>query len=127
MNSINLIGRLGKDPDVRYLDDGKVVGKASIAVKRWGEGADWFDLEVWGKQAQTLADYCRKGDQIGIGGRMTQEEWTDRNSGEVRKRWLVKVNNLELLSKSTESPRPAAQAAVPLQQSANWGEDEVPF
>jgi single-strand DNA-binding protein len=109
MNTISLIGRLGRDPEVKYFEDGKVVGKVSIAVKRWNEGADWFSIECWGKTATVLADYCRKGDQIGVTGRMSQDEWTDRASGEKRTSWKVVVANLDLLAKAPE--RQAAQAA----------------
>lgn len=114
MNTISLIGRLGKDPEVRYFDDGKVVGKVSIAVRKWGEGADWFNIEVWGKQAQTLGDYCRKGDQIGVSGRMSQESYKDKTSGEERKSWVVKVNSLELIGGKRDQEQPQQQA------SPNW-------
>lgn len=134
MNNISLVGRLGKDPDVRYFEDGKVVGKVSIAVRRWKDGADWFNLEVWGKQAQILADYCRKGDQIGVDGRMQQDSYNDRQTGEERKVWTVKVSNLHLLGKGGESGTGGTQRTAgtggtsrTATAPANWDEEEVPF
>jgi single-strand DNA-binding protein len=137
MNSISLIGRLGKDPDTKYFEDGKVVSKTSIAVRRWGEGSDWFDLEVWGKQAQTLTDYARKGDQIGVTGRMTTETWADRNTGEERKRWVVKVSSIELCAKSRggSEGEPSQAAAAPQRvQAPAWNanpsqmdDEDIPF
>ena len=132
MNNISLVGRLGKDPEVRYFEDGKVVAKVSIAVRRWKDGADWFNLEIWGKQAQILGDYCKKGDQIGVDGRMQQDSYTDRQSGEERKTWVVKVSNLHLLGKAQEGGAPsttvAAAPAVSARPavSANW-DQAVPF
>ena len=139
MNSISLIGRLGRDPEVKYFEDGKVVGKVSIAVKRWNDGADWFTLECWGKTATVLADYCRKGDQIGVTGRMSQEEWTDRATGEKRTAWKVVVGNLDLLAKAPDRQSAPAAAPAPVTaaagagwnaaptSSADWNADDVPF
>lgn len=138
MNAISLIGRLGRDPEIKYFEDGKVVGNVSIAVNRWSEGADWFQIECWGKTAQVLADYCRKGDQIGVTGRMSQSEWTDRTTGEKRTSWKVVVANLDLLAKSPErreaAPAPSSAPAPAAVGAAGWNaapsrydEEDVPF
>ena len=68
INTINLVGRAGREPDVRYFESGSIVANFTIAVNRRSrdEEPDWFNLEIWGKQAQIAADYVKKGSLIGI-------------------------------------------------------------
>jgi single stranded DNA-binding protein (ssb) len=70
INTINLVGRAGREPDVRYFESGSIVANFTIAVNRRSrdEEPDWFNLEIWGKQAQIAADYVKKGSLIGITG-----------------------------------------------------------
>jgi len=58
INTINLVGRAGREPDVRYFESGSVVANFTLAVNRRSrdEEPDWFNLEIWGKQAQIAAD-----------------------------------------------------------------------
>ena len=59
INTINLVGRAGREPDVRYFESGSIVANFTLAVNRRSrdEEPDWFNLEIWGKQAQIAADY----------------------------------------------------------------------
>jgi single-strand DNA-binding protein len=93
VNSITLVGRAGRDPEVRYFESGSVVANLTLAVNRRSrdDEPDWFNLEIWGKQAQVAADYVRKGSLLGIIG------WTDRTSGEERSKPVIRVDRLELL------------------------------
>jgi len=63
VNSITLVGRAGRDPEVRYFESGSMVANLTMAVNRRSNNdePDWFNLEIWGKQAQVAADYVRKG------------------------------------------------------------------
>ena len=125
MNNITLIGRAGRDPEVRYFETGKVVANFTLAVNRWGdEGPDWFNLEIWGKQAQVAADYVRKGSLIGIIGSIRMEKWTDRTTGQERSKPVVNVSRLELLSKRDAEGGGAAPAAP---AGSAFGEEEAPF
>jgi len=58
INTINLVGRAGREPDVRYFESGSIVANFTLAVNRRSrdEEPDWFNLEIWGKQAQIAAD-----------------------------------------------------------------------
>lgn len=102
INQISLVGRLGQDPDVRYFESGKVVVKASLAVSRRSrnknEMPNWFPLECWGKTAEILAEYTRKGSLIAAEGELKFDEWTDKNTKETRFKPVIIVNRLELLS-----------------------------
>ena len=98
-NSITLVGHAGRDPEIRFFESGSVVANFTVAVNKPGrdEPPDWFNIEIWGKQAQVAADYVRKGSLVGIVGRMTSEQWSDRSTGEVRSKPLVKAERLALL------------------------------
>ena len=62
INSVTLVGRAGRDPEVRYFESGTVVANLTMAVTRRNrdDEPDWFNLEIWGKQAQVAADYVKK-------------------------------------------------------------------
>ena len=99
INSVTLVGRAGRDPDVRYFESGSVVANLTMAVNRRGrnEEPDWFNLEIWGKQAQVAADYVKKGSLLGITGSYKLDTWKDRKTGENRSKPVIRVDRLELL------------------------------
>lgn len=142
MNSITLIGRAGRDPEVRYFEDGKMVANFTLAVNSYkrDDEPDWFTLEIWGKQAQVAADYVRKGSQIAVIGSVKLETWTDRSTGAERSKIKVRVDRLELLGSKRDSiddggPAPAAAPArrqAPAGQPPVWNSsapesDDIPF
>ena len=99
INSVTLVGRAGRDPEVKYFESGTVVANLTMAVNRRNrdDEPDWFNLEIWGKQAQVAADFVKKGSLIGIIGSFKMDSWKDRNSGENRTKPVVRVDRLELL------------------------------
>ena len=105
INTINLVGRAGREPDVRYFESGSTVANFTLAVNRISKGdePDWFNLEIWGKQAQIAADYVKKGSLIGITGSFKIDSWKDKNTGEDRFKPVVRVDRLNLLSSRKET------------------------
>ena len=105
INTINLVGRAGREPDVRYFESGSTVANFTLAVNRISRGdePDWFNLEIWGKQAQIAADYVKKGSLIGITGSLKIDSWKDKNTGEDRFKPVVRVDRLNLLSSRKET------------------------
>ncbi|NET46932.1 single-stranded DNA-binding protein [Okeania sp. SIO2B3] len=100
LNVVTLVGRAGRDPEVKYFESGSVVCKFTLAVDRRSKRTDqpdWFDLEMWGKTAEIAADYVRKGKLIGIKGSLKFEYWQDRNTGASRSKPVIRVDQLELL------------------------------
>ena len=122
INSVTLVGRAGRDPEVRYFESGTVVANLTMAVNRRNRNdePDWFNLEIWGKQAQVAADYVKKGSLIGITGSFKMDSWKDRNTGEDRNKPVVRVDRLELLG----SKRDSENSNSFNQQPSN---DEIPF
>ena len=105
INTINLVGRAGREPDVRYFESGSTVANFTLAVNRISRNdePDWFNLEIWGKQAQIAADYVKKGSLIGITGSLKIDSWKDKNTGEDRFKPVVRVDRLNLLSSRKEA------------------------
>ena len=127
INSVTLVGRAGRDPEVRYFESGTVVANLTMAVSRRNrdDEPDWFNLEIWGKQAQVAADYVKKGSLIGITGSFKMDSWKDRNTGEDRNKPVIRVDRLELLGSKRDSENSNYQNNNSFnQQSSN---DEIPF
>lgn len=86
INNVTLQGKLGKDIDLKYTQSGKAVGTTSIAVERDFKNAngeketDWVNIVFWGKTAETVSNYFRKGDEILVVGRIQTRSYED-NSG----------------------------------------------
>ena len=120
INTINLVGRAGREPDVRYFESGSIVANFTLAVNRRSrdEEPDWFNLEIWGKQAQIAADYVKKGSLIGITGSFKIDSWKDKNTGEDRYKPVVRVDRLNLLSSRKESEN---------NQFSSNNSNEIPF
>ena len=127
INSVTLVGRAGRDPEVRYFESGTVVANLTMAVNRMNRNdePDWFNLEIWGKQAQVAADYVKKGSLIGITGSFKLDTWKDRNTGEDRNKPVVRVDRLELLGSKRDSENSNFQNNNFNQQPNN--NDEIPF
>jgi|TARA_Y200000002_G_scaffold136111_1_gene112157 single-strand DNA-binding protein len=127
INSVTLVGRAGRDPEVRYFESGTVVANLTMAVNRRNRNdePDWFNLEIWGKQAQVAADYVKKGSLIGITGSFKLDSWKDRNTGEDRNKPVVRVDRLELLGSKRDSENSNFQNNNFNQQPSN--NDEIPF
>lgn len=115
MNHITLVGRAGRDPEAKYFENGNVVANVSLAVNgiKRDSDPDWFNLQIWGKTAQVAVDYVRKGNLIGVSGRMTIEKWTDKNTGEQKSKPVVVVDRLTLLGSKKDNEQREAQPAAP--------------
>ena len=127
INSVTLVGRAGRDPEVRYFESGTVVANLTMAVNRRSrdDEPDWFNLEIWGKQAQVAADYVKKGSLIGITGSFKLDSWKDRNTGEDRNKPVVRVDRLELLGSKRDSENSNFQNNNSFNQQPS--NDEIPF
>jgi single-strand DNA-binding protein len=108
LNLVTLVGRAGKDPEMRYFDSGKIKCGLTLAVNRnrkKGEETppDWFDLEMWEKTAEVCGEYVRKGSLIGITGTLTFSRWQDKTTQEAKERPVIKVDRLELLGSKRDA------------------------
>ncbi len=106
-NHVQLIGRLGADPEVKTLDKGLKVARLSLATNevllRQGKRVEetvWHRLVVWGKLADTCQQFLSKGREVAVSGRLTYNTWKDSN-GQTHTNTQIVVNELLLLGGST--------------------------
>jgi single-strand DNA-binding protein len=126
MNSCVFIGRLGRDPEIKFFDTGKSVCSFSIAVDR-GRDRDplWLPCKAWGKTGELVNDYCKKGNQVAVQGALDEEVWTDRRDGTEKRRTVVTVLRVTFVgSKADRTPEPAAPAPAAVNR---YDDEEVPF
>jgi single-strand DNA-binding protein len=101
-----LIGNLGKDPEIRYVKgrDGEdtAVSTVNIAVTDYtGKNTEWFPCVFWGRQAETLVEYCKKGSKVYVEGTMQTRTWQDKEGNE-RSRPEWRVATMQMLSNKRE-------------------------
>lgn len=114
LNKIQIIGNLGDNPEVRYLESGTAVTNFSMATtENWKdkngnkqEKTEWHKIVAWGKLAEICGEYLHKGKQVYIEGRIETEEWEDK---EGNKRYTTKViaNTMQMLGSKGDSQEPA--------------------
>ena len=108
VNKVILIGNLGKDPEVRYLDNNKVVANLTLATTenykdRNGnkvENTEWHDLELWDGLAKIAEQYLTKGRSIYVEGKIKTDSWKD-DGGNNKYRTRIRVQNMTMLGSGT--------------------------
>lgn len=107
MNIVAIIGRCGRDPEIKTTPSGSKVVALSVGVDRRTKDkteTDWIDCTAWGKTAEVIEQYVHKGDRIGVKGSLQTRSWQTQD-GQNRKTTFVLVDNFDLLSdKKTETP-----------------------
>ena len=114
MNSIQLIGRLTADPELRYTPSGTAVGKFRIAVPRRGDdaGADFVDVVAFNRLGEVCAEHLAKGRQVGVTGRLSYSEWSAED-GSRRSRHEVIAEDVTFLGSPTrEQPSDSREPAA---------------
>ena len=109
LNRIQIIGRLGQDPDARYTPTGKQVVKFSVAISnRWKKDGDvkeyteWVNIEAWGRLAEICNEYLRKGSLVFIEGRLKTDKYVD-DTNTTRYFTKVVVQQMQMLDKREDT------------------------
>ena len=157
INRVTLIGNLGRDPEVRRLENGSVVAKFSVATNEnykdksgeWQKQTEWHDVVVWRQLAERAEQQLTKGKLVFVEGKLTHRKWQDKE-GNDRYTTEVVANTFRLLERReggsdynnnssfpTEANAPAATTSAstnpaPVQEKTNTadgkaGEDDLPF
>jgi single-strand DNA-binding protein len=102
VNRVIVIGRLTRDAELKYTQAGFAISNFSVAVNRrrkngeqWVEEANYFDVSLFGKQAETLKPYLVKGKQIAVEGELKQDRW--EQDGQPRSKVVISASNVQLL------------------------------
>jgi single-strand DNA-binding protein len=103
INKVILLGRLGKDPVVRRLDNGRVVANVTLATNdhytkdgQRLESTEWHNLEMWDKQAETAEKYLKKGSLLYVEGKIRTDRYIDAE-GQERQTRKIRVNNFQMM------------------------------
>jgi single-strand DNA-binding protein len=155
-NKVILIGNLTRDPELRYTPKGMAIAKIGIAVNRnWRdansgelkEEVTFVDVDAFGKQAETLGNYMKKGRPIMIEGRLRLDTWEDKQTNQKRSKLGVVLESFQFLdfkggdesaggpprpraaAPPASAPSPAAGSPAPTEggYEAPPAEDDVPF
>ena len=132
VNHVILIGRLTRDAALTYTAGGYAVCSFSIAVNRrrkngeqWVEEASFFDVSLFGKSAEGLAQYLTKGKQVAIEGELRQDRW--QQDGQPRSKVTIAANNVQLLGGNDAKGQQRQDAGYQADYSADNFVSEIPF
>ena len=136
INKVILIGRLGRDPELKYTPDGVPVATFSIATsEEWKdkntgekqERTEWHRIVAWRKLGEICGEYLRKGSQIYLEGRLQTRSWDDRDGNKRYTTEIIAINMQMLDSKGRSSDTQAGGIPSPMEEPANLPEDDIPF
>ena len=107
MNSAVLVGRVGQDPEIKYFESGKSKTTFSIAVGRWNpktkeREADWFNIQLWDKKAESAAEWVKKGALISVEGKIMVSKWQSPD-GEMVERYLINATDYGFVGSKKDS------------------------
>jgi single-strand DNA-binding protein len=141
-NKVILVGNLTRDPELRYTPNGKAIAKIGLAVNRaWTtesgekkEEVTFVDIDVFGRTAENVGQYMRKGSPILIEGRLRLDQWDDKQTGQKRSKLGVVAEIVQFLGGpragdsggGASAPDRARAAEPPLAGSAPASEPEAP-
>lgn len=86
INSVQLTGRVGEDPDIKYFESGSCCATFSFACDGWAAGqkkTNWFRLKALGKTAEKIYELVKKGRSLAVQGKLEYNCWTARDTGEI--------------------------------------------
>lgn len=149
LNIVTLIGNLTRDPELKHTPKGTAVCQVSLAVNHkytTGDGekreeVNFIDCEMWGRTAEIVQEYCKKGNPLAVTGRLKQETWDDKTTGAKRSKIKVIVGEMTLLGggqgrqpKDEDDPRasraarpPASAPKPPPDADLDGPMDDIPF
>lgn len=151
LNQVNLIGNLGRDPEIKTLPGGDTVCNFSIACsetwkdKNTGErkeSTEWVNVVIFGKLAEIAGQYLQKGSQVYLRGKLKTRKWQDKNTGQDRYTTEVHCDDMKMLgakpdgagsrdgnnSGQQQRQQPQQQQRqAPAQQRNNDFDDDLPF
>jgi len=146
VNKVFLLGNVGKDPEMRATQGGMVIASFSLATAdrkkdgaNWVDSTEWHNLVCFGRTAEIVRDYVKKGSQIFVEGKIQTRSWDDKESGQKKYRTEILVNELSLLggrqggegggSQRSSTASFDQRSAPPQEDYADAGitDDDIPF
>jgi len=134
MNIVAINGRLTRDAELKYTATSTCICNFSIASNRsvkkgdkWEDEASFFDCVMFGKRAESINQYLKKGQQVSISGELRQERW--EKDGKQNSKVSIAVNNIQLIGGKNESPKREPQNNSNDNHGGpeNFADDQIPF
>lgn len=105
VNKVILLGNVGKDPEIRATNSGMAIASFTLATAdrvkdqtgNWVDKTEWHNLKAFGRTAEIIRDYVKKGSQLYIEGKIQTSSWDDKESGQKKYRTEILVNDMSLL------------------------------
>ena len=133
-NRVVLLGNVTRDPEVRYTAGGTPVADISLAMNRYRTNRDtgqkdeevtFVDVTLWGRTAEIAGEYLRKGRPVLVEGRLQQDQWQDKETGQKRSKLKVVGEGLQLLGNRDSAP--PQQQPKQEQPTTYFADEESPF
>ncbi|MGD9695546.1 MAG: single-stranded DNA-binding protein [Thermoleophilia bacterium] len=127
LNRVTLVGRLTRDPELRHTQNGDPICSIRLAVSsrarddtgNWGDKSNYFDITVFGRQAETTSTYLTKGRRIGVDGRLSWREWTSQD-GTRRQNVEIIANDIFFLDSRSDSGGDGGGGGGEYQRGSGW-------
>ena len=134
MQKVLLIGYLGRDPEVKYSQQGMAIAQLSVATtERWKdkggelqEHTEWFGVKAFGRRAEVVGEHLHKGSRIYVEGRKRTESWDDKQTGAKHYKDLVYVDRIEFLD-SKGGGNGNGETAESASDETTVTDEDVPF
>lgn len=131
LNKQQIIGRLGRDPEIRSLSNGQTVAVLSVATSEkykdktgeWQEKTEWHRVNCWRHMAEQAEKYCRKGFRVYVEGKTETRVWTDKEGNEVKTKEIVCTKLIPL----DYPPKDGAYNPADTSSSSSEPDDDLPF
>ncbi len=146
VNKVIIIGRLGKDPDMRYAPSGTAIASFTMATNHstkdadgnWNQQTEWHSIKSFGRQAEFVGEYLKKGKLAFVEGRLQTSSWEDQN-GQKKYRTDIIANDIQMLGSRSDGEQQQSRSEAPAESAANPApkpaepetnspdEDDLPF
>ncbi len=139
LNKVNIVGRLVRDPDLRYTQGNAAICRFSIAASRKykdrngerKEDTTFVEVTCWNKMAEYIGDQMHKGRPVLVEGSLKSETWQDKQTGQTRSKLLLNANRVQALDweKQGQTQNESPRSTAPTQQQERFanGDDDIPF
>ena len=127
MNNISIAGNITRDAEIRHIPSGDAVASFSVADNQGKDkSAIFWNCSLFGKRAESLAQYLLKGQPVTVVGTISEREFTDKNTGQLRKAMDIRVNDVALQGgkRDQEQSTPQRQASKPAPHKGTDGDEK---
>jgi single-strand DNA-binding protein len=127
MNFITIAGGLGRDAELKYLNNGDPICNFSVADSQGRDkGTIWWNCTLFGKRGEALSQYLTKGQSVTVVGAITEREWQDKE-GNKRKSMDVRVSEIALQGGRKDAEPQEERRAAPKPEPVDIDSDDLPF